>query len=364
MTGGPRRVLFDGYWFGRGPIANRLVQREIVQAWASAFPHDDVVVALRGREPERAVDVPAGVRTVRTRLYPHALSNLVELGALARRTDADWVLSHNYTPWTRRRTLTFVHDVMFVDHPDWFSRPERAYFSLMVPTARRAGVIATSTDTEARRIRRATRARRPVVPVGLGVARTLTSAEPARPDGLDGIADFALCVGRLNVRKNLGAVVAAARESRCVTAASPLLVVGSAEHSGQTADLPVDVRELTDSGVVRFLGRVTDDELAWLYRNASVTAFLSRDEGFGLPVVEALTFGSPLVLSDIEVFREVAGDAARFVPLDASPRVVAQALDTQWGRPADASSVTQVLDRYTWAGCVARLRAALESVDI
>jgi glycosyltransferase involved in cell wall biosynthesis len=61
---------------------------------------------------------------------------------------------------------------------------------------------------------------------------------------------------------------------------------------------------------------VSDGQLAWLYRSASVLAFPSRAEGFGLPVLEAMGAGLPVVATDLAVLREVAGDAACFVPVE------------------------------------------------
>ena len=67
-----------------------------------------------------------------------------------------------------------------------------------------------------------------------------------------------------------------------------------------------------------------DAELAWLYRNAAAVIVPSRHEGFGLPVVEALSLGAPVVASDIPALREVGGRAARFAPPDAPEQFAAQ----------------------------------------
>jgi glycosyltransferase involved in cell wall biosynthesis len=70
---------------------------------------------------------------------------------------------------------------------------------------------------------------------------------------------------------------------------------------------------------------VTDAELRYLYANAQASLYLSVYEGFGIPVLESLGLGTPVVVSDVPIFHEVAGDAGVFVPLGA-PDKVAEAL--------------------------------------
>jgi len=351
------RVLFDGYWWFTGPLANRSVQRDLITTWAADFPDDQLVIALRANGPDEPTDVPAGASVVRTRLWPHAASNVAELPVLARRMRADVAVVHNYTPATGR-AATFIHDTMFVDHPEWFSLAERVYFWPMLVTARRAAAVFTSTRTESERIRRQTRGRLPVTAIGLGVPTALAESLPSRPSAApeDG---FALCVGRLNVRKNLAAVIRGAIASGSVGPEHPLLVVGSSKYSGRNAELPEEFRPATDDGSVRFLGRITDGELAWLYEHTSLVITLSLDEGFGLPAVEAALFGAPLVASDIPVFRETVGGYADFVDPRGSGSSVGAAIDGRWARAPSEEARAAVTSRYGWSAVVARLRAGL-----
>lgn len=354
------RVLFDGFWWTAGPTANRVVQRELVRGWRQEFEQDEIVVAVRRSHLAQASgDLPPRTEVVTTRFWPHGLSNLTELGRLGRRTGADVIVAHNYTPRSRR-AATFVHDAMFLDHPEWFSMRERVYFSAMLPSARRALVTATSTRTEAARIGRLEPRLPPVTAIGLAVSTELATAEPVRPADVPAFETFALCVGRLNVRKNLAAVIAAAGASRSATPRTPLLVVGGAEYSGVGAPVPAELREHVASGAVRFLGRVSDAELAWLYQHAAVTVCLSLDEGFGLPALEALHFGSPVLASDIEVFRETVGGYATFVDPTSPVEELAEAFDEAWGRPGPEAARRRALKQYTWPAAVRRLRAAIE----
>lgn len=347
------RVMFDGYWWHDGPGANRTVQREFIRAWARQFPEDRLVVALRAYADER--ELPPGASAARTRTWPHAASNRWELPLLARRERADVVVCHNYAP-ASGDSLVFVHDVMFEDHPEWFSRAERLYFRPMLPWASRATVVATSTRTEAARLARHAPALRLPVVTGLGVPPGLFGTQ-RRPGSVPDGSEFAVTVGRLNVRKNLETVMLAAARAARITPQTPLCIVGSTAHSGVGSTIPERARPLLDDGRIVMLGAVHDEELAWLYAHAALTVSLSLDEGFGMPAVEAAHFGSPLLVSDIPVFRETVGDCAAFVaPLDEA--AVAGAIDATWGvRPTAAR---RPVERYSWDAAVRALRDAID----
>ena len=350
------RVLFDGYWWADGPMSNRTVQRELIQAWCDCFPQDEIVLA--SRKDAAIADVPAGVKVVRTSLWPHAISTRVEIPRLTRRANADIAVVHNYAP-ARVRSAVFIHDAMFVEHPEWFSRAERLYFAPMMRWARGATVVATSTQTEADRLKRVGRLSGAPLAMGLAVPTALTDATPRRPSTLDDVADFAVTVGRLNVRKNLERILAAAAVSERIDPQHPLLVVGTTDHSGKVTEYSENVRASLDDGTIRMIGGVSDAELAWLYSNASLALTLSLDEGFGLPAIEAAFFGAPLLVSDIAVFRETVGAYARFVPPRDSPQRIAAAIDDAWGAAPAPGAQEAVRDRYTWHGAVHTLRSAL-----
>ena len=159
-------------------------------------------------------------------------------------------------------------------------------------------------------------------------------------------------MGRLNVRKNLDAVLLGALDSGRLTTARPLIVVGS--EDGMSVDLPSKVAEATRRGLIRFVPHVTDGELSWLYAHADVFVYLALDEGFGLPPVEALHFGTPVVVSDIAVFHENLGSFATYV----DPHDTAAVARTLRGISTDRVDAAPVL--RSWAGCARRLRAAIE----
>jgi len=195
-----------------------------------------------------------------------------------------------------------VHDLAVLRHPETFNRWTREYSRLVLPRVARAAtrLIAVSefTKRELLELLDVAGEKVRVVPNAVG--------EPFAREGEAAEGDYVLAVSTLEPRKNLPRLVEGYR--RAGLNGMPLLVAG--------ADGWGDVRVEGDG--VRLLGEVGDDELARLYRGARCVAYVSLYEGFGLPVLEAMACGAPVVAGRIGALEEVAGDAAVLVdPLDA-----------------------------------------------
>lgn len=107
---------------------------------------------------------------------------------------------------------------------------------------------------------------------------------------------------------------------------------------------------------------VSDEEYGELLRSATALVHASRDEGFGIPLLEAMSLGVPVVVADTAIFREVGGDAARFFPVgdaDALARAV-RSLEGEWAA-ASRDSLEQSR-RFSWRASAERLGAFLEEV--
>jgi glycosyltransferase involved in cell wall biosynthesis len=126
---------------------------------------------------------------------------------------------------------------------------------------------------------------------------------------------FLLSVGHLEYRKNYIRLIKAVANMKVRDNAIPLVIVGN--DSGLRARIVEYAAQSGLGGSVRILSGVPDADLRIMYRRAELFVFPSLYEGFGIPMLEAMASRCPLVLSDIPVFREIAGDAAAyFDPLD------------------------------------------------
>lgn len=229
-------------------------------------------------------------------------------------------------PVAHRRHVITVHDLFVLHHPEWYSR---RYLSVHRPLLRRllrtaAGIVVVSDPV--RDQVRATGLVPDAVPVVVapnasGAALALEDPDAVHLPFLGQQQDrpFLLAVGSLEPRKNLARLVQAHRLlPEEVRRACPLVLTGASASIFAAADVPVDEHVL-------MAGFVSDEVLAASYRRARAVAMVSLDEGFGLPVIEALDSGARVVASDIPVFRWVAGEAPRYVdPLD--PAAIAEGL--------------------------------------
>ena len=195
---------------------------------------------------------------------------------------------------SRPPAVVTVHDLAVFRHPEAFPRWTRTYGRVVVPHMIRAArrVIAVSEFTRRELVE--------VLCVPEERIRVIPNAvdEEFRPDGPAAEGDYVLAVGTLEPRKNFELLGEAAR-----LAGLELRVVGAPGWG----DVSVN-----GSGV-HWLGELPDDELARLYRGARCFAYPSLYEGFGIPILEAMACGAPVVTSAGGATEEVAGGAAVLV---------------------------------------------------
>lgn len=297
------------------------------------------------------------------------------LGAVRRRRGALDVVhapSVAVPPRGRYRLVVTVHDAAPLVHPETYPRRGRWFHRRgIAAAARRADLVITVSRAAADEIDEHTdispdRVR--VVPNGVDPTEASDEDVASARDafGLDD-RPYVLWLGTLEPRKNVGVLVEAfARWVAMHDVPHLLVLAGPAGWLEDGQGVLGPARRLGER--VRMIGRVGDDHLGGLYRGAELFALPSRHEGFGIPALEAMAQGTPVVCSDIAALREVAGDGARLVAPD-DPDAWAAMLDDlshdEDGRAALAALGRRRASEFSWERCaretVAVYREALGS---
>lgn len=282
---------------------------------------------------------------------------------LARGLNGRWLYSPcNVGPLAHHNQILTIHDAQFQLTPQAYSKAFRIWYGLLLPRlARRARIVTTVSDYARRTLEQAG-----VVPPGKAVVipNGADHILRVRPD--PGVLErhglvagrYFLAIGSLSPHKNLKMVIAAAarRHDRSI----PLIIAGG---GNARVFANADLHEAED---VRFIGRVSDEELRALYDHATVLVFPSLYEGFGLPPLEAMNCGCPVIASRIPTIEEMCGDAVLYAdPKEpaAWTEHMSHILSDERAREALSDSGRRKAADYKWARAADALMELVERVE-
>ena len=267
-------------------------------------------------------------------------------------------------------SVVTIHDLSFFTHPEWHQRTKVAFFRSAIRTSavRASALVAVSAATAAL-LQARVRPRAPVhvIPHGVDHARF-------RPDdpGDDVAARARLGVrqpyvaflGTIEPRKDVPTLI---RAFDRLAGSQPHLTLVLAGGRGWGMDA-VDraLAAATHRRRIRMLGYVAEDDMPAVLRGAGAVAYPSLEEGFGLPVLEALGCGVPVVTTSGTVMEEVAGGASLLVPPSDADRLAAAleaALDAGPGHAERRRLGLEVAQRHTWDASAAAHAEVYRSVS-
>lgn len=283
---------------------------------ARPFPVADAVqsrvIRLAGR--------PIGNRPL-TILW-HRLRLPLPVEVVAGRADVFHGLDFALPPALRVPRVVTIYDLAFLTHPQYATPGLVRYLAAVVPRSlqRADAIIAISEQTASDITARYGIARDRIIVITPGVD---TSFVPVTDRQTLATIDaryrlehpLALAVGTIEPRKRYDHLVAAFAQARQQPGGPRMLAIaGRRGWLYESVFQAVEEHRVADA--VRFLDYVPEDDLAALYSTADVLAMPSAHEGFGMPIIEAMACGAPVVCSAGGALPEAAGDAALIVPVD------------------------------------------------
>ncbi len=345
------------------------------------------VVELARRLPERAIETTLVTRRDDTDRWRHVspgatLAPLVPGGRVARLATEAMLLGRSSTAratdvWHGPHytmphgggvpTVVTVHDLTFFTNPEWHERSKVAFFRRAIQySAAHARALISVSDFTARQLEEILPAHAPVIVAPLGVELdrfTMSSTDDSEiflAHGLNGSVPYIFFVGTVEPRKGLDVLLHAFSDVARQDTSIELWLAGQLGWGEGPIESAIAKHSYGER--IRQLGYVDDALLCALYRGATVVAYPSRGEGFGLPVLEAMACGAPVVTTRDTVMSEVAGDAARLVPVgDATALATAltEAIQADGSeRSAWSSRARARAEHFTWDACVDQHLAA------
>jgi glycosyltransferase involved in cell wall biosynthesis len=253
-----------------------------------------------------------------------------------------------------------IHDVSFAAHPEWF-RPREGLRRrwLTRRTARHAAIVLTDSEFSRREIERRLQidpAKIDVIPPGVNLPAVVDAGPRREP--------MVLFVGSIFNRRRVPDLIAAFAKAAAELPAARLVIVGD-DRTWPAQDLAAIAAAYGVAPRVDFPRYLPDRALAELYAKASVFAFLSEYEGFGLTPLEALSAGVPVIVLDTPVAREVYGDAAVYVnrgDVESTAREIRRLLVDPTTGADHVGRGRARLARYSWDSAAERTLAHLERI--
>ncbi len=256
-------------------------------------------------------------------------------------------------PLLNKSKITTIHDVSFLHNPDWFSKGYYLFYKILTPliikTSRAILTVSEFSKSEILKYYDVTPAKIHVVYNAVTKALENSTSDNQKDK-------YILTVGSLDPRKNFKTLIRAFSDERLKHL--ELRIVGGTNRV--FGELGYDMQ---NSPNIKFLGRISDEELRNQYRNAHLFILASLYEGFGIPPLEALGNGCPIALSDIPVFHEIFEDAAvYFNPTDVNDIIGAILKSYNNSMSPSVDTPNKVLKKFSWNRSAKKIQSILNTI--
>jgi len=318
-----KNIGIDAKWFFSGPPSGKVVVRNLIKELLSQNNKDNFFIFLKKSDKKK--EFPFLYDNVELIYVPNvnnALANVVLVPLLSRKLNLDIFLFQNFpSPFGAFKSINYVHDVLFLDYPQYFSLKELLYLWPIKYLTKFADYIVTISQSEKTRLLKHGFNSKCISVVYHGIDKKYyyipNRTEIERIKKKYGLPDkYILYLGRLNKRKNISSLVAA------MEFVNDAVLVIAGKKDGDYLKLKDLISKKNLQKQVKFTGHVSSKDISILYRLAHVFCFPSFVEGFGLPPLEAMATGTPVVTSHTTSLPEVCHEAALYAD-PKNPREIA-----------------------------------------
>jgi glycosyltransferase involved in cell wall biosynthesis len=327
------KIGIDAKWYFEGPPSGKRVVKALVDHILRMDDQNEYIVFLNRRHKHRIFPIEKKTNLILCYVWAgnNLLSNLFVLPYYTAKIKIEAVLYQNFvSPFGKAKKIAYIHDVLFLSNPEFYTIYERLYFAPLKSLTKFSDAIITVSEEEKKRLLRFdfSDSKKKIIVAYHGVDSDFKPAESFSNTSKTEIKQkyllpdrFLLYVGRLNVRKNVDNLLVAisALKDKDIR----LVIVGGIDWRKSNHTTTID--RLGIKNRVVFTGAVYKD-LGVIYSMATLFCFPSLAESFGLPPLEAMASGVPVVVSNTTSLPEVCGDAGNYID-PANPKSIAEVID-------------------------------------
>jgi len=323
------RIGIDAKWFFSGPPSGSYVVRNLIKKFLITYPEIDFYLIFRSKDKGKKLEFTSNNFIL---IYAKVTSNNLIWNSLIssfqlKKFKLDFVIFQNFSPiFSNFKKIAFIHDIIFKTHPEFFSLLERFYFFPLKFLSQRADLIITVSNNEKKRLLQFNYGNeKKIFVIYNGVSDNFKTKDKFPIDKLAEIKNkynlpdnYMLYVGRLNIRKNIEAIIKALM---FIDIKVTLVIVGQKNKLSDKFIYLAQKNKVEDR--LNFTGYVKDEDLYPIYVLAKLFIFVPFEEGFGLPPLEAMKCGIPIVVSNTSCLPEICGTAGTYVD-PYSPQEIAE----------------------------------------
>ena len=305
------KIGIDAKWYFNGHPSGKVVVENIVNEIVKLDETIHFFIFLDSKDKNLSFPIiQNNIHLVYVPNFFNALTNFFIMPFYTVKYKLDVCMYQNYAPFFgSRKIVNYVHDSLFMDFPQFFTLWERIYFYPMKYLSKYSNHVITISHSEKKRMINHGFCKKENISVvhhGLGLVgneQNFNQTDLSKKYDLP--KKFVLYLGRLNVRKNIQNLL---RAMPHINEDTTLVIVGSEDHKTMNWNHLIETLGLKNRVVKT--GFVATEDIKFFYQRASVFCFPSFAEGFGLPPLEAMHYGVPVVVSNTTSLPEVCADSA------------------------------------------------------